>query len=67
MHNALLLVGIVARDNSKGGFRGVEVDGLMRHVRFDQDEISFLADDRFLQLLTVARSHSAFEQIMAVS
>lgn len=38
MHNALLLVGIVARDNSKGGFRGVEVDGLMRHVRFDEDE-----------------------------
>jgi hypothetical protein len=35
----------------------------MWHVRFNQDEISFLADDRFLQLVTVARIHSAFEQV----
>jgi hypothetical protein len=60
---ALLLVGIVARDDGQGGFRNAEVDGLMWHVRFNQDEISFLADDRFLQLVTVARIHSAFEQV----
>ena len=63
VYNALMLVGIAARDDGQGGFRSVEVDGLMWHVRFNQDEISFLADDRFLQLVTVTHIHSAFEQV----
>ena len=48
VHNALLLIGVVARDDGQGRFRGVEVDGLMRHVRPNEDEIALLADDRFL-------------------
>ena len=35
VYNALMLVGIAARDDGQGGFRSVEVDGLMLLPFFD--------------------------------
>jgi hypothetical protein len=48
VHNALLLVGVVACDDGQRGFCGIEVDGLMRQIRSDEDEIALVADDRLL-------------------
>jgi hypothetical protein len=62
-----LLVRIIARDESQGRFSGAKIDRLVRYVGFNINEISFLTDDRILQLLAVARIHPAFEQEMALS
>jgi hypothetical protein len=63
MENTLLLVWIVARDDGQGGLRSAQVNGLMRHVRSNQDEIPFLADNRLFQLVAVARIDRAFTLI----
>jgi hypothetical protein len=58
-----LLVGIIACDESQCRFGGAKIDGLMRDVGFNINEISRFTDNRILQLLAVTRIHPAFEQV----
>ena len=58
-----LLVGVIACDESQCRFGGAKIDGLVRHVGLDVNEISRFTDDRILQLLAVTRIHPAFEQV----
>ena len=59
--NMFLLVGVIACDQSHCRFGGTEIDGLVRHVGFDINEISRFTDNRILQLLAVTRIYPAFE------
>jgi hypothetical protein len=51
--DALLLVGVVAGDDGEGRLV-VVVDGLMRHVRRDEEEVPLLEDQEFLEVVPEA-------------
>src|SRR5262245_58779594 len=61
--NMFLLVGVITGDESHCWFGGAKIDGLVRHVGVDINEISLFTDNRILQLLAVRRIHPAFEQV----
>ena len=57
----LLLLGIVARHNGDRGLRVAEIDGLVRQVGWDEDEVAGLVDDALLKPLAVTRLDAALD------
>ena len=59
----LLLVRVVACHNGDGRLGVAEIEGLVRHVRRDENEICGDIHNTFLQPLAVASSDAALQQI----
>lgn len=59
----LLLLGIVACHNGDCGLRVAEIDGLMRQVRRNKDEVTGLVYDALLSPLSVTRLDAALNYI----
>src|SRR6185312_12873321 len=61
----VLLGGVVARDDGARGLGRAEVDGLVRHVRRDEQEFAGLADGLVLEIAPPAGQHPAFQDVDA--
>src|SRR5687767_4915847 len=63
MDDAFLFVGVVAGDDSTGGFGLAEVDGLVGEVGGDEEEVAGFAGDGLGQTGAVARLDTAGEDV----
>jgi hypothetical protein len=56
-----LLLGIVARHNGDCRLRVAEIDGLMRQIGWDENEVAGVVDDALLQPFAVTRLDVALD------